>query len=191
MRRDRWGYQYRNQTTGECARLAGGDATPAQVWSAYEALQQPQQSTLGDLIDAYFRSPQFTALAAVTQSGYRTNAVKLRAVFGTMVPDRITSPHVQQYLDARAAQPTAANHERSLLSLLFNWGKARGHCRIANPVDPVRPLKLAPGGRYVTHDEFFAFYDFLLERGHPMHAAAMGIAYVCGARQQDVLRLLR
>ena len=97
VRRDRWGYQYRNQTTGECARLAGGDATPAQVWSAYEALQQPQQSTLGDVIDAYFRSPQFTALAAVTQSGYRTNAVKLRAVFGTMVPDRITSPHVQRH----------------------------------------------------------------------------------------------
>ena len=171
--------------------LADADATPAQVWSAYEALQQPQQQTVADVIDAYFRSPQFTALAAVTQAGYRTYAVKLHAVFGAMAPDSVTSPHVQRYLDARAHQPTAANHERALLSLLFNWGKARGYCRIANPVDAVRPLKVAPGGRYVSHDEYFAFYDFLLERGHPMHAAAMGIAYLCGARQQDVLRLLR
>ena len=99
---------------------------------------------------------------------------------------------VQLFMDARGeAHPVAANHEKAFLSIVMNWGKARGSSTVANPCDPVKNYRRDPGGRYVEHDELFAFYDYLLERNHRAHAAAMVIAYLCGSRQQDVLRLRR
>ncbi len=150
------------------------------------------RSTLDNVLDQYFRSPQFALLKPATQSDYLQYAVKVRAVFGQALPDAITSPDVQRFMDLRGANyPTAANHEKAFLSLAMNWGKARGYCSIPNPCQAVRSCRTQAGGRYVSHQEFHSFHQFLIDRGHPMHAAAMGIAYLCGSSQQDVLRLQR
>lgn len=192
VKRDRWGFVYYNQSSGDYKRLAPADASRSEVWAAYEAMHHAPGTTLNDVIDAYFQSPQFSKRQASTQDNYRQYSVRIRAVFGEVNPDEISSPMVQLFMDARGdTYPTAANHERSFLSLVMNWGKARGHLKIANPVDPVKPIETEAGGRYVEHDEYLAFYDYLLDRGHKAHAAAMEIAYLCGSRQQDVLRLLR
>ena len=186
------GYIYRRRSAGEYRKLTGPDSSRAEVWAAYDAMKRDPDITVSVMIDSYFRSPTFIRLAASTQENYQQYAKRLHIAFGEMLPDNVTSVHVQAYVDKCGLErPTATNHERAFLSLLFNWGKARGFCTIANPVDAVSAVPTEPGGRYVSHEDYLAFHEFLLTRKHPMHAAAMEIAYLCGSRQQDVLRLMR
>lgn len=175
--------------------LAGPEATRSEVWQAYEQWQAQGASapTLSDVLDLYFASPQYTKeLKPQTQADYLRYSNKIRAVFGQMQPDHITSPAVQLYMDARGKDyPTAANRERTLLGIVLRWGKARGLATIEDPTAAVKPLREAQGGRYVEDGEYLAFYDWLGDKGHKAHQAAMEIAYLCAARQQDVLALTR
>ncbi|WP_410174775.1 tyrosine-type recombinase/integrase [Microbulbifer thermotolerans] len=176
--------------------LAGPDASRAEVWAAYERWeegQRGQQFTVSDLIDLYFASPQYTKhLKPSTQEDYRRYSKRVRAVFGEMEPDAITSPIVQMFMDARGAEhPTAANRERTFLGLVMRWGKARGFVTVEDPTAAVRPFRESRGGRYVEDWEYEAFWDWLGRRGHVMHQCAAEIAYLCAARQQDVLALTR
>lgn len=175
--------------------LCGPDATRGEVWSAYDQwlAQGESAPTLADVIDLYFSSPQYTKeLKPQTQKDYLRYSQKLRAVFGEMQPDHITSPGIQLYMDTRGAKyPTAANRERTLLGIVLRWGKARGLVSIEDPTAAVKPLRERQGGRYVEDSEYLAFYDWLGSKGHHSHQAAMEIAYLCAARQQDVLALTR
>jgi hypothetical protein len=185
------GYFLRRKSTGEYKKLGPATMTKAQVWQAYEALHQVGEFTVNDMITRYLASPQFNATAPATQTGYLQYAKRLREVFGHLPPDDVTSGVVREWMDYDREEKTKANHERSLLSIVYNWGKARDLCSIANPVSAVKKNKTEPGGRYVDHDDYWAFYDYLIARGHQGHAAAMAISYLCGSRQQDVLALLR
>lgn len=176
--------------------LAGRDASRSEVWAAYErwqAGQEVKKFTIDDLIDLYFASPQYTKhIKPSTQQDYERYSKRIRKVFGAMAPDTITSPIVQMFLDARGAEhPTAANRERTFLGIIMKWGKARGLVTVEDPTDAVRPLPEAKGGRYVEDWEYDVFWQYLGEQGHVMHQCAMEIAYLCAARQQDVLALTR
>lgn len=190
--KDKSGYFYYDRKTKEYHRLGKLDAPRSAIWAAYDDLHRSSAITVASVIDAYLKSPQYTQLKPATQRDYLQYSRRVIAVFGAMEPDAITSPHVQLFMDARGEKhPTAANHEKSFLSLVLNWGKARAYMRGANPCDAVRNIRTTPGGRYVDVEDYFGFYNFLIDRGHVMHAVAMEIAYLCGARQQDVLRILR
>jgi hypothetical protein len=188
---NKWGYYMRRRSTGEYKKLGPTTMTRAQVWHAYEALQQIGEFTINDMITQYFASPQFASTAPATQYGYTQNARRLREVFGHMPPDDVTSGDVRRWMDHDSEEKTKANQERALLSICYHWGKERDFCTIENPVTAVKKNKTEPGGRYVDHDDYWAFYDYLIARGHHGHAAAMAISYLCGSRQQDVLALLR
>lgn len=186
------GYAYHNRGSGEYRKLCGPNASKAEVWAAYDALAIDPAVTVEAMIDGYFCSPQFCRLKPETQKGYQRDKRRLLVAFGAMLPDQVTSIDVQTYVDkCGSVRPTATNHERALLSIIFNWGKARGYTSIHNPVQAVKPVPTKPGGHYVEDADYLAFYNLLIERKHFMHAAAMEIAYLCGSRQQDVLRLLR
>jgi integrase len=176
--------------------LAGPDASRAEVWAAYEhweAGQVAKAFIVAELIDLYFVSPQYTKhLQPSTQQDYHRYSLRVRKVFGEMQPDAITSPLVQMFLDARGADhPVAANRERTFLGIIMKWGKARGFVQIEDPTMSVRPFKEKPGGRYVEDWEYTAFWHWLTQRGHIMHACSMAISLICGSRQQDVLALTR
>lgn len=193
--RYRGGYRYRRK--GEPTQhLAGPDASKSEVWAAYERHQANlahRAFTVADLIDLYFRSPQYTKhLKPSTQADYLRYSQRIRTAFGQGSPDAITSPLVQMFMDARGAEhPAAANRERTFLGIIMSWGKARGMVSIENPCDAVRPMPEGPGGRYVEDWEYEAFWDWLGTRGHLMHQCAMEVSYLCAARQQDVLALTR
>lgn len=174
--------------------LADPDASRSEVWAAYERWQTGQKvknSTVNDLIDLYFASPQYTKyLKPSTQRDYERYSRRIHKVFGDMDPDTITSPIIQMFLDTRGAEhPTAANREKTFLGIILTWGKSRGLVNISNPCDAVKPMPESPGGRYVEDWEYDAFWGFLGAKGHLMHQCAMEIAYLCAARQQDVLAL--
>ncbi|WP_346839777.1 tyrosine-type recombinase/integrase [Microbulbifer sp. SAOS-129_SWC] len=188
---------YRVRKKGDPTRhIAGPDASNSEVWAAYErylADLVQKTFTVADLIELYFASPQYTKhLKPATQQDYERYSKQVRESFGEMSPDAITSPLVQLYLDARGNKhPAAANRERTFLGILMKWGKARGFVTIEDPTTAVRPLPEGPGGRYVEDWEYEAFWRWLGERGHAVHQCAMEIAYLCAARQQDVLALTR
>ncbi|MEX2964793.1 tyrosine-type recombinase/integrase [Microbulbifer sp. TYP-18] len=166
------------------------------MWTAYEVWQAGQHNkafTVDSLIELYFASPQYTKeLKPQTQRDYLRYSKKIKAVFGGANPDSITSPVIQLFMDTRGSKyPTAANRERTFLGIILRWGKARGLVTIPDPTAAVRPLKERQAGRYVEDSEYLSFYDWLGEKGHKAHQAAMEIAYLCGARQQDVLALTR
>ncbi|MEX2964787.1 tyrosine-type recombinase/integrase [Microbulbifer sp. TYP-18] len=188
---------YRVRKYGEPTQhLAGPDASKSEVWIAYERWQAGQvqkEFTVADLLDLYFASPQYTKyLKPSTQNDYLRYAKKITAVFGEMQPDAVSSPLVQMFMDSRGAKhPATANRERTFLGIIMKWGKARGFVSIEDPTRSVRPFSESPGGRYVEDDEYKAFWSWLGERGHVMHQCAMEIAYLCAARQQDILALTR
>lgn len=194
---ERYPAGYRVKRRGHpTAHLAGPEATKGEVWTAYERWQQDDAGksvTVADVIDLYLASPQYTKeLKPQTQTDYLRYSKKIRAVFGDMQPDHITSPGFQVFMDGRGANhPTSANRERTFLGIVMRWGKARGLVTIEDPTAAVKPMKERQGGRYVEDGEYVAFYEWLGEKGHSAHQAAMEIAYLCAARQQDVLALTR
>jgi len=72
----------------------------------------------------------------------------------------------------------------------MNWAKARGFVTITNPCDSVKTIKTASRARAPGDVDYFPFYKWLVQKKRTMHLAAIEIAYLCGSRQQDVLRLL-
>lgn len=195
VERYKGGYRVNRRGQGT-QHLAGPDASRAEVWSAYERWQGDQiakQFTINDLIDLYFNSPQYTKhLKPSTQQDYERYSKRVRKVFGDAIPDAVSSPLIQLFMDSRGAKhPVAANRERTFLGIVMKWGKARGFVTIEDPTSAVRPFKEKPGGRYVEDWEYGAFWAWLIERGHAMHACAMAISLLCAARQQDVLSLTR
>lgn len=196
---DKHGYRYRNRATKESARLkdAQGNtikpgAPKSEVYAAYERLTKEQTFNFGQLIDRYFQSPNYLTKAASTQRDYITYATRIKKTFGEMVPETITSAHVRLYMDAKHQTPTATNHDKSFISMVFNWGLERALINPAtpNPCTGVKKLKTEKKSRYFEDADYYAFYNYLIEKGNAAHAAAMAIAYNCASRQQDVLRLL-
>lgn len=172
---------------GGTIRLCGFESTPAQVWAAYEALinNKKDESTFDGLIDSFFNSGDFMELATETQKDYRKYAVKVLAVFGTMQPDNIKPEHIRKYMDKRGVKSRIqANREKAFISRVFRWGYERGMVQM-NPCKGVKQFKESARTRYITNNE----YDALYSVAPPVVKVAMELAYLCCARQADVLSM--
>ncbi|KKI42927.1 tyrosine-type recombinase/integrase [Hafnia alvei] len=172
---------------GGTIRLCGFDSTPAQVWAAYEALinNKKDESIFDGLVDSFFNSGDFKELATETQKDYRKYAVKVLAVFGTMQPDNIRPEHIRKYMDKRGVKSRIqANREKAFISRVFRWGYERGMVKM-NPCKGVKQFKESARTRYITNNE----YDALYSVAPPVVKVAMELAYLCCARQADVLSM--
>lgn len=172
---------------GGTIRLCGFESTPAQVWAAYEALinNKKDESILDGLVDSFFNSGDFRELATETQKDYRKYAVKVLAVFGTMQPDNIKPEHIRKYMDKRGVKSRIqANREKAFISRVFRWGYERGMVKM-NPCKGVKQFKESARTRYITNNE----YDALYSVAPPVVKVAMELAYLCCARQADVLSM--
>lgn len=172
---------------GGTIRLCGFDSTPAQVWAAYEALinNKKDESIFDGLVDSFFNSGDFKELATETQKDYRKYAVKVLAVFGTMQPDNIRPEHIRKYMDKRGVKSRIqANREKAFISRVFRWGYERGMVKM-NPCKGVKQFKESARTRYITNNE----YDALYSVAPPVVRVAMELAYLCCARQADVLSM--
>jgi hypothetical protein len=175
---------------GGCVRLCALDTQREDVWDAYRNAKLARENdatvTIGTMLDGYLLSHQFKSLKPATQKDYRQCEKKIRAVFGKVAPEAITAPIVRQFMDRRAKTSTIrANREKALLSTMWAWNFERGKTAMPNPCDKVKPFKEPPRERYVTDDEYMAVFELA-----PLHIRiAMEIAYLCAARQGDVLDL--
>ncbi|WP_145496588.1 tyrosine-type recombinase/integrase [Yersinia bercovieri] len=170
---------------GGTIRLCGFDASPAQVWAAYEALINDKQNenVFNWLVSRFFLSADFIELAVETQKDYRKYAVKVLSVFGEVHPDTIKPEHIRKYMDKRGVKSrTQANREKAFTSRVFRWAYERGMVKM-NPCKGVKQFKETSRTRYITNKE----YDALYQVSPQVVQVAMELAYLCCARQADIL----
>jgi integrase len=143
-----------------------------------------KEENLSDSADQFMCSPDFMDLAAETRKDYEIFRQSL-PVFGKINPDKIKPEHIRRYMDQRGlSSRTQANREKSFLSRVFRWGYERGYVQ-HNPCQGVKKFKETARERYITDEEYKAVYDVAPD----VVRATMEIAYLCLARQSDVLAL--
>lgn len=186
VRRGKSAYEFR-AINGRTIRLCDFACSQAEVWVAFEKLliSQKEDSTFTGLINEFLLSGDFCDLAAETQKDYRKYSSKIIAVFGRMSPNNIKPEHIRKYMDKRGAKSRVqANREKTFMSRVFRWGYERGKVNL-NPCIGVKQFKEKARTRYITDDEYTALYDV----SSPLVKVAMELAYLCCARQADVLDL--
>lgn len=168
-------------------RLADLSATQSQVWAAYEALinDRKNEDFFEGLAESFFNSADFFELSVETQKDYRKYSQKVLAVFGKMPPGSIKPEHIRKYMDKRGLKSrTQANREKAFISRVFRWGYERGMVK-GNPCRGVKQFKEVARDRYITNAEYAALYSI----SPPVVQVAMELAYLCCARQADVLEM--
>lgn len=174
--------------TGGAIRLCGLDASQALVLRKYaDALErlETKAGTFKDLALKYQASEKFRSLATSTQRDYVKHHKKIEAVFGHMHVNNIKPQHIRAYMDQRTAKKQA-NLEKAYMSAVFKWGYQRGMAS-RNPCTGVDNYRLPSRDRYITDAEYLAVYK---HASTPVRIA-MEIAYLCAARQGDVLNATR
>lgn len=145
--------------------------------------------TLGSLIVLYRLSPEFTNLAPSSQRAYQPVFDRLKPNEPTPL-SAIDSAWVFKLRDIVAAERawSFTNRVVTVLRLLFEWGRRRGHCR-DNPAklaDLVRrPRDLPDRNRPWTPAEL----DTVLQAAPAWLRVPIAIAAYTGLREGDVARV--
>lgn len=173
--------------TGGSVSLCPLDSPVSLIWAKYEAALKniQEKANLSGLIDQFFESADYARLGAETRKDYKKYSKKIIPVFGKMDPDGVKPQHIRKYMDKRGvAAPVQANREKAFLSRVYGWAYERGMVA-GNPCKGVRQFKEEERERYITDEEYGALFSV----APVVVQVAMEIAYLCLARQGDVLAL--
>lgn len=184
--RGRSAYEFKHPN-GRTIRLCALNVDKSVVWSHYEQYVNDEKHIFNyeSLINQFLCSADFIELSKDTQNDYQKYSKKVIPVFGKMNPDNIKPEHIRKYMDKRGLKSrTQANREKSFMSRVFRWGYERGLVK-NNPCKGVKQYKEIARDRYVTDTEYHALYSI-----SPLIVQiAMELAYLCCARQGDILAL--
>lgn len=134
-------------------------------------------------------------LAPRTIKDYEESTVFLNRVIGDWLPNEVLPETLREYMDNRKVlkgpRTGEIAHKRANLELITfrnAWGYCaeRGKVRGPNPAADIKLYEYIPRDRYVEDPE----YDKVLAIAPLPVKVAMQIAYLCGARQRDVLDLV-
>lgn len=141
--------------------------------------------TFNDLWNLYLASPDYAELETRTKKD-RTQEYKfIKKVFSLVNVNHIKPEHIRKYMDIRGTQSkTQANHELSTMSVTFSWGRERGYCK-DNPCAGVKKFKAPPRENYPENKEYYLLFKI----ARPSVKIAMEIAYLCGARIGDIIKI--
>lgn len=186
VRKGKSAYEFRSPD-GRTIRLCSADLTKAQVWAQYERFINDIKvgHNFSALCQEFFNSGDFHELAMETRKDYTKYFSKVDVVFGKMMPDNIKPEHIRKYMDKRGVKSRVqANREKAFLSRVFRWAYERGKVKM-NPCQGVKQFKEQARTRYITDLEYKSLYEV----APPVVKVAMEIAYLCCARQGDILDL--
>lgn len=147
------------------------------------------RGTLGELIEAYRKSPEFANLAPATKHKYGKVFDELSKIadmrLGSMTPEFLYG-----YRDKKTRERKRAftNLIFAVLKMLFTWGMKRGRCKVnpAAAVDRIkRPRNLPVKNRPYRPEELAV----LLDEAPPWLAVAVGVAAYTGLRESDVVKV--
>jgi integrase len=150
-----------------------------------ELIAQPCPiATMSDLFDRY-AAEVIPTKAPSTQTSNQRELGLLRAVFGRMRPEDLSTQDIYRYLDERGRKaPVRANREIALLSHVLRkavrWGVLA-----KSPALHIERHRERPRERDVTLEELQAVYAL----ASPTIQVAMDLAVLTGLRQGDILQL--
>lgn len=100
--------------------------------------------------------------------------------------DAIEPQHVKQYLTWRSGKAKVrANREKALLSHIWNWARGEGYTALANPCAGIKGFREDGRDVYIEDDVFTAVWRTAVDTLRD----AMDLAYLCGQRVTDTLRM--
>lgn len=152
---------------------------------------EARPGTLGALIAAYRRSPEFLELAPRTRADYQKVFDYLQPLDGDLLIS-ITSSYVIEARDAAFAahKRRFANYVLSVLRLLLKWGSVRDLVE-TNPAAAVpklrRPRQMAPANRPWTDAE----YETVIAAASGGIRIAIALARFTGIPEGDMVNLPR
>lgn len=153
-------------------------------------VEAPKLHTLGGLIAAYKRSPEWQALKPDTQKGYERafNALKPSADVLTAVIEQKDVLHARDAVFAKHKR-WLANMVVSVLSVVLGWGVPRGYTskNAAAGVPKIRRAGLGVANPAWT----WAEVDAMLKRATGGLRKAVALAYFTGMRKKDIVELRR
>ncbi|MEO0467599.1 MAG: hypothetical protein AAF216_13745 [Pseudomonadota bacterium] len=120
--------------------------------------------TVADMLVSFI-GEGMNQLAPRTQKDYRGYITGvLLEQFGELRPDQVEPGHVARFLSwrERNGAGVVANREMACLSSAFNYGMRNGMAKW-NPCRGVRRNKETPKERYVSNDEFLAYFNAATE----------------------------
>lgn len=166
----------------------------AQFTEAYEdwvanakvkvAHQRAIPGSFDDLIERFYRSPEWNDLKATTQETYRGELERFRAKYGDRSALTMSAKNVSNLLATMQSTPSAANNLRKRLGQLFRFAINQGW-RIDNPAKATRPLKTRKGGFPTWQEEHIEAF----EAHHPIGTTArlaFDLALYTAQRRSDV-----
>lgn len=138
---------------------------------------------LSDIFDRYLRDVLPT-LAPRTQKDYARHIVILRQRFGHLEANALKPRDIGAFLDV-AKGKIQRNRQVAVLSAVYAKAVGRWYVAEKNPCRDVERNPSSRRTRYVTDEEYIAFYTIASQRIR----IAMDLAFVMGQRQGDVLDL--
>lgn len=143
-----------------------------------------QYKTMLQVISRYMKEVSPTK-AKDTHANEKNIATRLSVVFGGMPPHAIKPVHIHGYLDTRRDTPVSANRDIKLLSNMFSkcirWGILENNPCTGKKIEY---FKEKSRDRYVNDTEYAKFYN---EYCSPFLQAYLGVKFITGQRQRDVL----
>lgn len=164
-------------------RLARAGELPAMFAALSAHLAGENAGTMSQIFDAYERH-ELPNKAPKTRKEYRAQLVRLRAAFGSMALNTLTSRDVAGYLIHRTAK-VAADREIALLSAMCAYGVSRLLLLDNNPCIGV--IRNKPKPRRILPDARSIMIGWTLA---PPHIRVyMALAHCTGQRMADVLQM--
>lgn len=159
-----------------------GTATPKTPIGA----NRTKPGSFSALVVTYYGSPEFTGLAASSQSTYRGILDRFRSDYGDLPVATISRQNIKDIIGAMADRPAAANNLLDRLKLLMRFA-LDGGWRTDDPTLRVRGFKLDSEGFHTwTEEEIGKF-----EERHPagsMARLAFSLMLYTGSRRSDVVK---
>jgi len=180
---------------GTAAFLAEIEKLDAQAQGVTAIETGRPDGTLGGLIRAYKRAPEWTALAAASRVSYERVFDDLQR-FDTARLETFTTAGVLRLRDAIAERAKApkgrwfANYTVKVLRLLFAWGRPREWIA-ANPAADVPMIARAKGLPRANRPWSAAEREAVLNAAPTHLRIPIALGMFTGAREADALRMTR
>lgn len=151
----------------------------------------------------FFISTRFQKLGDYTQTDYKrySEVTKkpgdpksrngIRAVFGGMLPHKVKTYHIRNYMDywAEVGKEVTANRHLSFLQTFFGWLRQKNANVEINPAYGVTKFREVSRAIYIEDQDYEKLLKTAFESSTPYVASIIEIAYLCGLRRHEVLQL--
>jgi integrase len=148
---------------------------------------QTKPGSINALVQLYYVSPEWAALASQSQRTYRHILEHFRVEHGDKPVNAIKREHVKAMVAAKAATPAAANKFRKLLLVLMRLAVDRGW-RQDNPASEVRGIRTKSEGFKTWSEDNIAQF----RAHHPIGSKprlALELLLCTGQRRGDVVAM--